>query len=53
MVRGTTGAHVPYVPVGGWVAVLGGTVLLGVVGTAPALRRVLRGRPGEVAGVRE
>jgi putative ABC transport system ATP-binding protein len=37
----------------GGAAVLGGTVLLGVAGTAPALRRVLRGRPGELAGVRE
>ena len=37
----------------GRAAVLGGAVLLGVAGTAPALRRVLRGRPGELAGVRE
>jgi putative ABC transport system permease protein len=53
MVRGTTGTSVPYVPVAGWVAVLGGTVLLGVLGTAPPLRRILRSRPAEAAGVRE
>jgi putative ABC transport system permease protein len=41
------------VPVAGWVAVLGGTVLLGVAGTALPLRRVLRGRPADAVGVRE
>lgn len=53
MVRGTTGAPIPYVPVGGWVAVLGGTVLLGVLGTALPLRRLLRDRPVEATGLRE
>lgn len=53
MVRGTTGASVPYVPPAGWVAVLGGTVLLGVAGTTLPLRRVLRTRPADAAGIRE
>ncbi len=53
MVRGTTGTSVPYVPVVGWVAVLGGTVSLGIAGTTLPLRRVLRGRPADAVGVRE
>jgi putative ABC transport system permease protein len=53
MVRGTTGTSVPYVPPAGWVAVLGGTVLLGVVGTTLPLRRILRTRPADAAGIRE
>jgi putative ABC transport system permease protein len=53
MVRGTTGASVPYVPAAGWVAVLGGTVLLGIAGTALPLRRILRTRPADAVGVRE
>ena len=53
MVHGTTGTSVPYVPAAGWVAVLGGTVLVGVAGTTLPLRRVLRGRPADAVGVRE
>jgi len=53
MVRGTTGTSVPYVPVAGWVAVLGGTALLGVAGTALPLRHALRGRPADAVGVSE
>lgn len=53
MVRGTTGASVPYVPPAGWVAVLGGTVLLGLAGTTLPLRRILRTRPADAAGIRE
>lgn len=38
---------------GRWVAVLGGTVLLSVLGTALPLRRLLRDRPVEATGLRE
>jgi putative ABC transport system permease protein len=53
MGRGSTGASVPYVPPAGWVAVLGGTVLLGLAGTTLPLRRILRTRPADAAGIRE
>jgi hypothetical protein len=32
LVNGTTGST-PYIPAGGWVAVIGGTIVLGMAGT--------------------
>lgn len=53
MVKGITGAATPYLPPGGWVLVIGGTVLLGAVATALPVRRVLRTKPVEAIGIRE
>ncbi len=53
MVKGITGAATPYIPPAGWVAVIGGTVLLGAVATGVPLRRVLRTRPVDAIGIRD
>ncbi|WP_285573101.1 FtsX-like permease family protein [Actinoallomurus iriomotensis] len=53
MVRGITGSATPYIPPGGWIAVLGGVVLIGVVATLLPARRVLRTRPIDGIGLRE
>jgi putative ABC transport system permease protein len=42
MVKGTTGSATPYIPAGGWLAVIGGTVLLGMAGTLLPILRILR-----------
>ena len=47
MVKGTTGTATPYIPPGGWAAVVGGTVLLAGAATMLPVRRVLRMRPVE------
>ncbi len=53
MVKGTTGTASPYIPLGGWVAVVGGTVLVAAAATMLPVRRVLRMRPVEAIGIRE
>jgi putative ABC transport system permease protein len=53
MVKGITGSPTPYIPLAGWVAVIGGVVLLGGAATAMPVRRVLRTRPVEGIGLRE
>jgi putative ABC transport system permease protein len=53
MVKGLTGTAVPYIPVAGWLAVVGGTVVLGSVATIVPVRRVLRLNPVEAVGLRE
>jgi putative ABC transport system permease protein len=53
MVKGITGSAAPYIPLSGWVAVIGGVVLLGGAATAVPVRRVLRTRPVEGIGLRE
>jgi putative ABC transport system permease protein len=53
MVKATTGTASPYIPLAGWVAVIGGTVLLGGLATVVPVRRVLRMRPVEAIGIRE
>ncbi|GAB2821154.1 FtsX-like permease family protein [Actinoallomurus bryophytorum] len=53
MVKGITGSPTPYIPLAGWVAVIGGVVLLGGAATAVPVRRVLRTRPVEGIGLRE
>jgi putative ABC transport system permease protein len=52
MVRGTTGSS-PYIPAGGWLAVIGGTILLGMAGTLLPVLRVLRIPPLEAIGRHE
>jgi putative ABC transport system permease protein len=52
MVRGTTGSS-PYIPAGGWLAVIGGTILLGMAGTLLPILRVLRIPPIEAMGRHE
>jgi putative ABC transport system permease protein len=42
MVKGTIGSATPYIPAGGWLAVIGGTVLLGMAGTLLPILRILR-----------
>ena len=51
--KGTTGTATPYIPPGGWAAVVGGTVLLAGAATMLPVRRVLRMRPVEAIGIRE
>lgn len=53
MVKGTTGSATPYVPLAGWLAVLGGVVALGVFATGLPARRALRMRPVSAIGLRE
>lgn len=53
MVKGTTGSATPYVPLGGWIAAVGGVVALGVVGTAVPARRALHAGAVEAVGIRE
>ena len=53
MVKGTTGTPSPYIPPAGWVAVIGGTVLLASLATVVPVRRVLRMRPVAAIGIRE
>ncbi len=53
MVKGLTGSTVPYIPIAGWAAVIGGTVVLGALATVVPIRRVLRLSPVEAIGLRE
>jgi putative ABC transport system permease protein len=53
MVKAVTGSAVPYIPIAGWAAVIGGTVLLGSLATVVPIRRVLRINPVEAIGIRE
>jgi putative ABC transport system permease protein len=53
LVKGTTGTAVPYVPAAGWIAVIGGVVVLGALATAVPARMALRTLPVEAIGVRE
>ncbi|WP_345475337.1 FtsX-like permease family protein [Actinoallomurus oryzae] len=53
MVKGITGSATPYIPPGGWIAVIGGVVLISVVATLLPARRVLRTRPVDGVGLRE
>ena len=53
IVKGTTGSATPYIPAGGWLAVIGGTILLGMAGTLLPTLRVLRIPPIEAIGLQE
>ena len=53
MVKGTTGSATPYIPTGGWVAVIGGTILLGMAGTLLPILRELQTPPIEAIGLHE
>jgi putative ABC transport system permease protein len=53
MVKGTTGSTTPYIPPGGWLAVIGGTILLGMAGTLVPIAGVLRIPPIEAIGTQE
>jgi putative ABC transport system permease protein len=53
MVKGLTGSASPYIPPMGWLAVIGGVVLLAGVTSALPARRILRLRPVEAIGARE
>ena len=53
MVKGTTGSTTPYIPPGGWVTVIGGTILLGMAGTLPPILHELRVPPMEAIGLQE
>jgi putative ABC transport system permease protein len=53
MVKGTTGSAAPYIPAGGWLAVIGGTILLGMAGTLLPVLRMLRIPPIEAIGLYE
>lgn len=53
MVNGTTGSPDPYIPVLGWVAVIGGVILLGTAGTLLPVLNMLRTPPIEATGPQE
>jgi putative ABC transport system permease protein len=53
MVKGTTGSATPYIPPGGWLAVIGGTILIGMAGTLLPIFRLLRVPPIEAIGTQE
>lgn len=53
LVRATTGTSTPYIPLTGWVSVVGGTVLLASLATFLPIRRLLRINPVEAIGLRE
>jgi putative ABC transport system permease protein len=53
MVKGTTGTATPYIPLAGWIAVIGGIIALGGTATVVPIRSVLRMRPVEAIGIRE
>jgi putative ABC transport system permease protein len=53
MVRGTTGTPTPYIPASGWVTMLGGVVLLGVLGALAPLRLLRHDRPVAGIGLRD
>lgn len=53
LVKGTTGTSVPYIPAAGWIAVIGGVVVLGALATAVPACMALRTLPVEAIGVRE
>jgi putative ABC transport system permease protein len=53
MVKGTTGSATPYIPAGGWLAVIGGTTLLGMTGTLLPIWGILRTPPIEAIGAPE
>jgi len=53
MVKGTTGTATPYIPAGGWLAIIGGTILLGMTGTLLPILRTLQTPPIEAIGPHE
>lgn len=53
MVKGTTGSTTPYIPAAGWLAVIGGTILLGMTGTLLPILGILRTHPIEAIGAHE
>jgi ABC-type antimicrobial peptide transport system permease subunit len=53
MVKGTTGSATPYIPAGGWLAVTGGTILLGMTGALLPILAILRTHPIEAIGTHE
>jgi putative ABC transport system permease protein len=52
-VRAVTGSAAPYIPLTGWMAVVGGAVLVGSVAMILPVLWVLRMRPVEAIGIRE
>ena len=53
MVKGTAGSATSYIPASGWLAVIGGTILLGMTGPLLPILRVLRIPPIEAIGLDE
>jgi putative ABC transport system permease protein len=53
MVKGTTGTATPYIPAGGWLTVIGGTILLGMAGALLPILRGFRTPPIEAIGLHE
>ncbi len=53
IVKGTTGSATPYIPVGDWVAIVGGTIALAMIGTLLPIMCILRIPPIEAVGLRE
>jgi putative ABC transport system permease protein len=53
LVRATTGTSTPYIPLTGWVGLIGGSVVLGLLATLLPVHRLLRVNPVEAIGLRE
>jgi putative ABC transport system permease protein len=53
MVKSATGSATLHIPAGGWLAVVGGTILLGMAGTLLPILRLLRIPPIEAIGLHE
>jgi putative ABC transport system permease protein len=53
LVKATTGTSTPYIPLTGWVTVLGGTIVLASLATFVPVHRLLRINPVEAIGVRD
>ncbi|MBO0776422.1 MAG: ABC transporter permease, partial [Actinobacteria bacterium] len=53
MAKGTTGTAIPYIPPGGWIAVIGGTILLSLTGTLLPTVGTLRTHPIKAVGAHE
>lgn len=53
IVKAATGTSTPYIPPVGWIAVIGGTVLLAAFATMVPIQRLLRVNPVAAIGVRE
>lgn len=52
-VKGLTGSSSPYIPPTGWVAVIGGVIVIAIAATILPVRRVLGVRPIDAVGIRE
>ncbi|MFC5953588.1 FtsX-like permease family protein [Streptomyces pratens] len=53
VVNALAGQRIPYVPAGGWIGIVGGTVALALTATMLPIGRLLRTPPVQGIGIRE